>query len=53
MGAYRDGRILEATVLGPHADDPIHELALDIKAGLKTRDILATWVFRGDSARPM
>jgi dihydrolipoamide dehydrogenase len=39
--AGEDNRILGATVLGPHADDLIHEFALAIKAGLKTHDVLS------------
>jgi len=36
-----DKRILGATVLGPHADDLIHEFALAIKAGMNTHDVLS------------
>jgi pyruvate/2-oxoglutarate dehydrogenase complex dihydrolipoamide dehydrogenase (E3) component len=39
--ADEEKRILGATVLGPHADELIHEFALAIKAGLKTHDILS------------
>jgi pyruvate/2-oxoglutarate dehydrogenase complex dihydrolipoamide dehydrogenase (E3) component len=39
--AGEDRRILGATVLGPHADELIHEFALAIKAGLKTHDVLS------------
>jgi pyruvate/2-oxoglutarate dehydrogenase complex dihydrolipoamide dehydrogenase (E3) component len=39
--AGEDRRILGATILGPHADDLIHELALAIKAGLTTSDVLS------------
>jgi pyruvate/2-oxoglutarate dehydrogenase complex dihydrolipoamide dehydrogenase (E3) component len=39
--ADEEKRILGATVLGPHADELIHEFALAIKAGLNTHDILS------------
>jgi mercury(II) reductase len=37
----RDTKILGATILGPHADDLIHEFAIAIKAGMKSHDILS------------
>ena len=39
--ADEEKRIVGATILGPHADELIHEFALAIKAGLKTHDILS------------
>ena len=36
----QDTKILGATILGPHADDLIHEFAIAIKAGMKSHDIL-------------
>jgi pyruvate/2-oxoglutarate dehydrogenase complex dihydrolipoamide dehydrogenase (E3) component len=39
--ADEEKHVLGATVLGPHADELIHEFALAIKAGLKTHDILS------------
>lgn len=35
-----DKRIRGATILGPHADDLIHEFAIAIKAGMRSHDIL-------------
>jgi dihydrolipoamide dehydrogenase len=35
-------RILGAQIIGPHASDLIHEAALAIKAGLRTKDIAET-----------
>jgi dihydrolipoamide dehydrogenase len=35
-------KILGAQIIGPHASDLIHEAALAIKAGLRTRDIAET-----------
>ncbi len=35
-------RVLGVHIIGPHASDLIHEAALAIKAGLKTRDIAET-----------
>jgi dihydrolipoamide dehydrogenase len=35
-------RILGVHIIGPHASDLIHEAAIAIKAGLKTRDISET-----------
>jgi mercury(II) reductase len=39
--AGEDNKILGATVLGPHADDLIHEFALAMKAGVASSEILA------------
>ena len=36
----QDTKILGATILGPRADDLIHEFAIAIKAGMKSHDIL-------------
>lgn len=37
--ADADKRILGATILGPHADELIHELALAVKLGLRAGDV--------------
>jgi pyruvate/2-oxoglutarate dehydrogenase complex dihydrolipoamide dehydrogenase (E3) component len=39
--ADEEKHVLGARVLGPQADELIHEFALAIKAGLKTHDILS------------
>lgn len=38
----RKGKILGATILGPHAGELIHEIVLAMQAGLKISDISAT-----------
>lgn len=37
-----DDRVLGAHIIGPHASDLIHEVAIAIRAGLKARDIADT-----------
>lgn len=38
----KDDRILGAHIIGPHASDLIHEIAVAMKAGLRVRDIAST-----------
>lgn len=40
--ALRDGTLLGATVVCPHAGEVIHELSLAIQYGIKARDVAAT-----------
>ncbi len=39
--ADEDNHLLGATILGPHADDLIHEFALAIRTGLRSSDLLS------------
>jgi pyruvate/2-oxoglutarate dehydrogenase complex dihydrolipoamide dehydrogenase (E3) component len=38
----RHGRLLGATVVGPHAGETIHELTIAIQHGLTARDVANT-----------
>ncbi|MFN3481160.1 MAG: dihydrolipoyl dehydrogenase, partial [Thermodesulfovibrionales bacterium] len=42
IASAEDDRVLGAHIIGPHASDLIHEIAVAMSAGLKVRDIAKT-----------